>query len=317
MRSRFIMENFPIRKSRAQKEGFFAWLCGELRNMGYEPRVEQSRNLVICQNIIAGDPDKASLLLTAHYDTCAVLPFPNFITPRNPVVYLLYQILVAAVMLLVLVGAEVLVLLLWPQIPKWGVSLLLYGLLLLILWAMLAGKANKSNVNDNTSGVMTLLEIAAALPADMREQVCFVWFDNEEKGLLGSAAFARKHKAAKKQALVLNFDCVSDGDDLHLFPSKALRREKEVLAALRDAFRGNERKRVHVVDGFGVYPSDQRSFKRGVGVCALKKSRLVGYYMDRIHTGRDTVMDEEDLLLLRDGVLRYIRNNISAGAAAQ
>lgn len=317
MRSRKIMENFPIRKSKAQKEKFASWLTKELRGMGYAPQVEECRNLVTCRNIIAGDPDKAELLLTAHYDTCAVLPFPNFITPRNPVVFLLYQLLIAALMLCILFGAEFLLLALWRDVPMWLCMVVVYSLLIFLLWWMMAGKANKSNVNDNTSGVMTLFEIAAALPPEYRDKVCFVWFDNEEKGLLGSSAFARKHKAAKKDALVLNFDCVSDGDHLHLFPSKALRRDRHAMDALGRAFQSQGEKVFHLVDGFGIYPSDQRCFKRGVGICSLKKSRLVGYYMDKIHTGRDTVMEEEDLLLFRDGVLSYIRDNISQGQAAQ
>ena len=85
---------------------------------------------------------------------------------------------------------------------------------------MMAGPANRHTANDNTSGVITLLEIALSLPEELRSDVCFVWFDNEERGLLGSAAFAGKHKETKKGALVLNFDCVGDGDSLQFFPTK-------------------------------------------------------------------------------------------------
>ena len=65
-------------------------------------------------------------------------------------------------------------------------------------------------------------------------------------------------------------------------------------------------KDVQVVRGFSLYPSDNANFKRGVGVCALKHKRVVGYYMDRIHTSRDTVLDQGNIALLRDGALRYI-----------
>ena len=63
---------------------------------------------------------------------------------------------------------------------------------------------------------------------------------------------------------------------------------------------------MEVVRGFGFYPSDQARFNRGVGVCALKKKPVLGYYMDRIHTGRDTVLMEDNIVLLRDGVLRLL-----------
>lgn len=61
-----------------------------------------------------------------------------------------------------------------------------------------------------------------------------------------------------------------------------------------------------MVRGFGFYPSDNANFKKGAGVCALKHRPIVGYYMDRIHTSRDTVLDEANIALLRDGALRYI-----------
>ena len=68
--------------------------------------------------------------------------------------------------------------------------------------------------------------------------------------------------------------------------------------------RGTGEKNVEVVRGFGLYPSDQARFRRGVGVAALKKAPLIGYYMDRIHTRRDTVLEEDNVQLLCRGVLR-------------
>lgn len=300
-----VLERYEIRKSKRQKEAFRTWLCAELERMGYAPSVEGKYS----RNVVAGDPNTAKLLLTAHYDTCAVLPFPNFITPRNLVVYLLYQLLICVPVFAVAIGLEVGAILLWERFagtdcPMWLAMGAMYTGLLFILWWMLDGPANKHTANDNTSGVLTLLEIAAALPVERRAQVCLVFFDNEEKGLLGSQKFVAMHKAAKKDALVLNFDCVSDGDYIQLYPDKRVKKDAETMAALEAAFQNRGEKAVEVVRGFGFYPSDNKAFCRGVGICALKKKPLIGYYMDRIHTGRDTVLEEENILLLRDGVLR-------------
>ena len=46
-----------------------------------------------------------------------------------------------------------------------------------------------------------------------------------------------------------------------------------------------------------MYPSDQKHFPYGVGICALKRGRL-GLYMDRIHTAKDTVLDEKNVNVL-------------------
>lgn len=298
-----VLTAYEVRKTKKQKEAFRAYLCRELEQLGYQPRIEQGRSLVTSHNVVAGDPEKARVLLTAHYDTCAVLPFPNFITPRNLPVFLLYQLAVAAVILILAAAVETAVLLAFDP-PLWVALLTVYAVLGFCIWWMLAGKANRRTANDNTSGVIALLEMAAALPPEDRDAVCFVWFDNEEKGLFGSSAFAAAHRRVRADTLVLNFDCVGDGDYLQFFPSRAVKRDGEAMALLESAFLSQGKKTVEVVRGFGLYPSDQARFRRGVGAAALKKAPLIGYYMDRIHTRRDTVLEEENVQLLRDGVLR-------------
>ncbi len=301
--SRTILEKYQIRKTKQQKADFRQWLCGELKQLGYTPREERgggSRNLVV------GDPEKARVIFSAHYDTCAVLPVPNFITPRNLLWYLLYQLVLVAIMFALAIAAEIGLLLLWEDCPIWLAIGTVYAVLLFEVWWLLSGPANRHTVNDNTSGVLTLVEIAQALPAERRDEVALVFFDNEEKGLFGSSAFAKAHKSVQKNALVVNFDCVSDGDYIQFFPAAAVKKERETLAALERAFPASGSKTTEVVTGFGFYPSDQARFRRGIGVCALKKNSIFGYYMDRIHTGRDTVLMEENIHLLRDGSLQLV-----------
>lgn len=97
-----------------------------------------------------------------------------------------------------------LLMLLVPAIPGALAGLLAgsfdvgYYVWFLCVWAVIAlvmiGPANKHNANDNTSGVVTLLEIARSLPESQRGKVCFVLFDLEEAGLIGSAAYRKAHK---------------------------------------------------------------------------------------------------------------------------
>ena len=297
--SQKIMDEFQIRKSAKQKAAFRAWLRETLESAGYCVREEKGN---FSTNVVVGDPDTAKVLFTAHYDTCSVLPFPNFITPRNFLIYLLYQFVLCIPILGIPFGAEAALLILWEDCPLWAAMLMVYALLFFMLWWLLDGPANKHTANDNTSGVLTLLETSLALPAEQRDTVCFIFFDNEEKGLFGSSAFAGKHKTAKKNTMTINFDCVSDGDYIHLFPNKREKKDSETWRLLKESFLPAGEKTVTVING--IYPSDQRAFRRGVGVCALKKSRIWGYYMDRIHTGKDTVLDERNITLLRDGALR-------------
>ncbi|MBD5161145.1 MAG: M28 family peptidase [Oscillibacter sp.] len=304
--SQKIMTDFQVRKSKKQKETFRGWLCGELEAAGYAPKVEKG---FAARNVVAGDPEKAKVIFSAHYDTCAVLPIPNFVTPRNMFFYLCYQMLLVLAIFVAVFLAEaaavVLMKLAGTEPPLWLHMLLGYALCVFFCWWILDGPANKHTANDNTSGTITLLETALAMPPEDREKVCFVFFDNEEKGLFGSAAFTKAHKKAKKETPNINFDCVSDGDYIQFFPDKRMKKKNpEMLERIEAAFQGQGEKKTEVVRGPGFYPSDNKAFKMGVGVCALKHKRIIGYYMDRIHTSRDTVLEEENIQLLRDGALR-------------
>ena len=297
--SKTILTEFQVRKSKTQKAAFRDWLCRELTAAGYAATVEKG---FAARNVVVGDPEQAQVLFTAHYDTQAVLPIPNFITPRNLFWYLLYQLVLAGGIFLVAGAAAGVALLL--RLPV-EIAMPVFGVVSLICcWWIIDGPANKHTVNDNTSGVITLVETALALRLEDRSKVCFVFFDNEEKGMLGSSAFAGKHKQVKKKKLVVNFDCVSDGASIHFFPSRRLKKDEAKIDSLEKAFRSAGDRQVEIVRGFGFYPSDNAAFRLGVGVCALRKHKVFGWYMSRIHTAKDTVMEEENIELLKDGCLR-------------
>ena len=54
-----------------------------------------------------------------------------------------------------------------------------------------------------------------------------------------------------------------------------------------------------------MFGSDQMYFKKGVGVCALRKSPL-GMYVARIHTPFDTICREENLEYISDGAVTFV-----------
>lgn len=307
--SKKVLEEMQVRKSSQEKRDFRAWLKGELERAGWTVREEGS--LFSGHSVIAGDPEKAKVLYTAHYDTQAVLPFPNFITPRNPGIYVGFQVLICLAFFAFIAIAEGVTLSVMRAMGARALLPMVMPLVSMVIcfffiWWMFFGKANKHTANDNTSGVITLMEVALTLPPEDRDKVCMVFFDNEERGMLGSANFASRRKRVKKETLVLNFDCVSDGDSIQFFPTKALRKEEASLQAIERAFQPTAGKEVAVYRDGGIYPSDNASFKRACGICALKKKGKL-YYMDRIHTAKDTVFMEENIALLRDGCLRLAK----------
>lgn len=69
------------------------------------------------------------------------------------------------------------------------------------------GNANKTNYNDNTSGCITLLKLMdkyQKLPQKQKDKIAFVFFDNEEKFLLGSFSFKHQHKKIYKDKTFVN-----------------------------------------------------------------------------------------------------------------
>lgn len=300
-----LLEKFQVRKNKTQKADFRKWLIEILTDAGYEPKVESGGSFVKSSNVIIGDPERAAVVYTAHYDTCAVLPFPNFITPQNILLYLIYQILICIPMFVAAIGAEVLLLALWEGCPMWLAMLVVYFVLGICIWWIMNGPANKHTANDNTSGLAVLLEIALTLPEKDRKKVAFIFFDNEEKGLLGSSQFKKRHGKAMTDTLLVNFDCVSDGEYIQFYPNSKVKQNKEMMMNLEQSFLSTESKEVQIVRGFGFYPSDQRAFPCGVGVAALHKSAL-GYWLGRIHTNRDTVFQIDNIELLRIGALTLV-----------
>ena len=298
--SREILRDWQVRKTKAQKLRFIEFLQTRLPGL----RVEEG-GWPRCRNLILGDPESAAVVFTAHYDTCARLPFPNFITPRNFLLYFLYQLLI----LLPFFALAGLLGFVFIRLSVFGPLAIMLAWLIamaVMLWVFLFGPPNPHTVNDNTSGVVTLCELWAAMDEDERARCAFVFFDHEESGLFGSSLFASKHRKAMKNKLLINFDCVSDGDNLLFVQSgRAKRRAGEALAA---AFASSAGKRSVFAGPFGAfYPSDQLHFPCAVGVAAMNRSPLVGLYMSRIHTAKDTVCDEQNFSFLVGGARRFLR----------
>ena len=300
-----IFKKYQVRKTKKQKTAFIEYVKQIAERYGYDINVEKGS--FGARNIVIGKPDTAKVLYTAHYDTCARLPFPNFITPKNFLVYLLYQFLIIGIFfaLTFLLGFVIGFILSFIPMAEDTMNVILSFLLQIIyfvlLYLLLGGPANKNTANDNTSGVTTILDIMEKLPQDQKDKVAFVLFDLEEAGLFGSSSFASNHKAVKNQTLVINFDCVSDGETM-LFALK--KSTKKYADLLEKAFVSTPDIAVDITKN-AFYPSDNASFKGGIGVAALKKSKFFGIlYMDRIHTNKDTVYCEENIQFLTDGAIK-------------
>ena len=304
--SKEIFDRYQVRKTKKQKDAFI-----QLLKQHYPQLEIQEGGFSKSRNLILGDVEKAEFVFTAHYDTCPRLPFPNFITPKNPLLYIGYALLITVPIILIVVILSMLLRFLTDSflINYFGTLIIYLG----VFSFLLSGPANKHTANDNTSGVITLCELYQRLTEEERARTAMVFFDNEESGLFGSRLFKKKYLKQMRNKLLINFDCVSDGDNILIASSKTARNKWNI----EKHFSANGSKIPMLEKAESVlYPSDQMGFPNTVAVAALKHNRFLGYYMDRIHTAKDTVFEEENIDYLCAGMQALVHESVAVSANA-
>ena len=296
-----LTEKFPIRRSEEQKSAFRTWMVEQAQSMGYQAQVECVKKH---NNVVIGDPEMAQAIFVAHYDTPAGFFLPNLMTPRNRGFFYLRQ--VGMILLYILIGALL-------GIPAGVLSgnarigfLVGYLAYMALVFGMIYGPANKHNVNDNTSGVAAILETMARIPAEQRSKVAFILFDNEERGLLGSKAYAKAHPHVKENGFVVNLDCVGDGDHVLLISNQKAR-DAGAYAALTAGMEGQSGRELHLFPmETSKGSSDHKSFKTSSVIYACRVSKVVGFYCDKIHTSKDTVCEQVNLDFIAGGLSDFV-----------
>lgn len=298
-----VLDLFPIRKSKKQKKAFEEAVTEYAKKQNYSVRVEDNKRGA--RNIVIGDLNSAKYMVTAHYDTPASIGLPNFIVPNNPVLFLGIQLLLVAVLIAVAAGVGLVA---YQFVRDESTAFLAgYFAYLVIFLLMIKGPANRNNANDNTSGIVTVLELMSHLPEKLRGRVCFVLFDMEEGGLIGSAIFRKMHKIATENMVVLNLDCVGDGDVIQITPMKKARKDEALLDGLAEICGKVGSKELRLRSkGFYGGSSDHKNFPKGVAIMSFHEKKGIGLYCNRIHTWRDTVLDEENVMILRDRLIGLI-----------
>ncbi len=299
--SKKILKDFQIRKTKKQKLRFIDYIKSSFP----ETAVEEG-GVIKSRNIVIGNVKDAKVIFTAHYDTCARLPFPNLIMPKNIVLSLLYSVLICVPFFALGFGAYMLFgKFVDDYLIRYDLSFLVGFFVMLFM--LFIGVPNKHTANDNTSGVVTLCEIMSKMDEEDRRKCAFVFFDNEEIGLVGSAFFRKKHKRFLSDKLLVNFDCVGDGDNILIVENKSAMSRYDV--ALRESFLKNMSKKLWFEKASKTfYPSDQMGFPMNIGVVALKGKRPSTFYLNRIHTNRDVVCNDENIDLLADSFVRFINS---------
>lgn len=290
-----LQRQFPVRNSDAQKQAFAQWTLEKAREAGWDAEIEENGKH---RNIVIGNTEQAKVIFTAHYDTPRSALLPNLMLPCSRGLFWLYQITYALPPVAAALGAAALVFRFVPldyQNPLCRLlPLLAYLAVFLLLFRILImGKSNPHNANDNTSGVAAVLSVMEALPEDERGKAALILFDNEEKGKLGSKAYARAHQALCSKTPVINFDCVGWGDHFVCIAARAFQKKPE-YTLFEQAF--------SALPHCGFFSdrqasanSDQKNFPLGTAVVCCRKSKMGILYTNYIHTKKDTDVDQQNI----------------------
>lgn len=278
-------ERFPKRISGAQKERFLAELESLLQARGW-PTKRITSGRLIRNRLLLTECERPSIIFLAHYDTPTMLPFW---------ISWLFQAWGHTRQI-----SGIVILLLLLQLPQWLTAVFpdfaplglfsFFLTLFLMLTFIVIFIPNPRNREDNTSGVLGLMALADLLQAqlELREKVQFVFCDNEEWGLLGSAALKviwDSEGYPYQQADIINLDCIGRGQ----IPLLAYHKQNQLAQKLLPTLRAHlpETKPMDM----GIMPlSDNYTFrKQGAVDISFADRSLVpgGYYIPRIHTPRD------------------------------
>ena len=287
------------RFTRKEKDAFLDRCKAEFSRLGYGEHEITVQKSVFGKNLVVGPPD-ADTLITAHYDTPGRT---GFLLAADPLVG---NLLSQVVTMLLYFGYAILlsIALYYLRIE----SSLLRNFLIISPLILAMCVKNKDNLNDNTSGVIGVINVAAHVSGnpDLREKCAFVLFDNEERGLFGSLAFSRwrsKNFPAKRKSAVINLDCIGCGDIVFL----AAHRKNTTWHTLAEHLENTEN--IDLVKEINwCYISDNFHFPEGVMLSFVKKSRLGPIYLPNIHTGKDTVCDLEKIKKLSASLFEYLKD---------
>lgn len=296
----YINEYYPIRRSDNEKEIFINYIKEETEKLNKKCDVEILDNKH--KNIVIGNINDAKVIFTAHYDTPATSIVPNIMMPRNMFLGVLYHMGFPILMALFSLGVTYLIKFIFNlEYTVWAIMYVIFYFALFFLSTRTF--TNKHNKNDNTSGVATIMELVSSINSS---NVCFILFDNEEKGLLGSKAFSKKYSEILKDKLVINLDCVGCGNNIIVVSKDSAMKQNDYIK-LTESLTSNESYNVLYFSNKGsMVNSDQKNFINGIGIMACNKKKIIGYYTSKIHTNKDTIASSENIIFIKDALIKFI-----------
>ncbi|HBG1882311.1 M28 family peptidase [Clostridioides difficile] len=356
------MNKLGIRYTEDQKSKFINFIISKFREEGINLKeVSQNGN----RNVVSDNIDSAKIILTAHYDTPRRFSIGDQIIHKNMnmfrIIFIVALILIADILIVPLINLILKMLEKNIIVPIIAIIFISIGIDYLFKYLVSlyykrnkrkdklnpnqqkyayknCKKANENNYNDNTSGILCLIEVAKKLNIINEEKkidsVGFVFFDNEEKGLKGSRSFVKSYHDLESE-IIINIDCIAtegDYDTISYIIGNNKNKEKtkvlvDIIKSLKN--KSDEIKVKRVIKIFlknyivrvcylflcnSVTSSDHLSFTNynALSISRKKFNLRRGNYIPNIHTNEDTKenSDPDNISRISCMILSIIREII-------
>ncbi|MDR2634498.1 MAG: M28 family peptidase [Clostridiales bacterium] len=310
-----VNEHYRVRAHGPQKEAFYGYVKGYLYERGYDGRADggfQDKKGAV--NLVFGNETDADIFLTAHYDTpknSATLP-SFFVTNTagifaDVIMGLLYIFIAFGVTALIGIFAG------WYYAAAYFV--------LGLTWAASNfARDNKFNFNDNTSGCIALMEIADKIAnecPEIKDKLCFVFFDKEETGAQGSKKLKKRLSASLspeiyRSKIFLNFDCVGGRDkdlNIYVYTDDGIKLAEEIKKYAPG------QKEITVFKT-SLLPTDANNFKDARAMTFISTSKRLFYPLSKLkdaHTKNDRYLDGNMIGYYTQTVVSYIKGTKTGG----
>jgi len=291
---------------RKEKNQFLDAVEEKLTEYGYEFERKSLGNIVKSVNLETKN-DNPDFIFIAHYDTGVTMPFWFHPLSKLFGVNSIVSIMVIVVLLRVLNGVTSS--LLPCCVSLWDTTFYINWsrvVLFILLFQMLI--PNKKNSDDNTSGVIALLQLAKKMKENGMDNVKFIFVDNEEWGLFGSKAhrkFLEREQLISPHCKVISIDCVGGSGKIPLI----IRNGKSEYV---DFFQKEMQKEFELCksDRMLLPFSDNYSFRKygALNISFVERAKIpVGYYISNVHTSKDKEIDLPKIEKLTDVLIDVIK----------
>ena len=301
-------DRFPRRLTKRQKKGFLKAIEGELQIRKFETDQTRIQHWGFSNRLLTTRCENPKVVFLAHYDTPTIMPYGFSLT---------YQLFghtrqgISAVFLILLMIA-IFSFHSWLQYVGLGFWAVAFLIAILIVFVIPFFFPNPHNAEDNTSGVLGVLALADwSKDKPFKNDIQFVFLDNEEWGLIGSNALNRKWEKLghlNSDTIIISLDCISQGEKPLIIYHKNDRTAKEVLPYLKQYLPETE-----MFDMKNIPLSDNYTFRNqgAIDITYADPSIIPGgYYIPKVHTPGDKDFSPEKTALLIDGLTNYLQEKL-------